>query len=141
MVIVVCLDDRDGMLFHGRRQSQDRALRADLLRLCGGRKLWMSCGSARLFTEYDSAVTAADDFLAQAGAGELCFVEDRPLRPWRDRIEGMVIYRWNRAYPADVHLDLPPAELGLRPAGREEFPGYSHEKLTRETYVREGNDA
>ena len=31
MIWVVCVDDRGGTAFHGRRQSMDRLLRADLL--------------------------------------------------------------------------------------------------------------
>ena len=49
MIAVVCVDDRNGMLFHHRRQSQDRLLREDLLSRCPGR-LWMNAYSAKLFT-------------------------------------------------------------------------------------------
>ena len=35
MIAVVCIDDKGGMLFNRRRQSQDRLLREDLLREAG----------------------------------------------------------------------------------------------------------
>ena len=49
MILAVCIDDRNGMLFNGRRQSQDRVLREDLVREAGGGPLWMSAYSARQF--------------------------------------------------------------------------------------------
>ena len=72
--------------------------------------------------------------MAQAGAGEVCFVEDRPLAEEADRIEAVLLYHWNRAYPADVHLDLDLAPFDLEE--RREFTGSSHEKITREFYRR-----
>ena len=37
MNLIVCLDDRNGMMFNGRRQSRDRADIEDILRDCAGR--------------------------------------------------------------------------------------------------------
>ncbi len=54
--------------------------------------------------------------------GEFCFLEDRPIRPFLDRVESMVLHHWNRRYPADLFLDLDPAALGWSLLGREEFP-------------------
>ena len=73
---------------------------------------------------------------AQAGPGELCFVEEPPLLPWLDRLEGLVLYRWNRRYPADAWLDVRPGPPGWTLARREEFSGHSHERITKEVYTR-----
>lgn len=133
MIAVVCVDDRDGMLFHGRRQSRDRAQQADLLALCPGR-LWVNGYSAKLFAGQEGRLRVDEAFLDRAGPGEWCFVEDRPLSPAADRLEGLVIYRWNRAYPADLRLDM--ALDGFTLVSQEEFPGTSHERITREYYRR-----
>ena len=122
------------MLFHQRRQSQDRAVRADLLREAAGQTLWMNGYSKRQFTEVDNAISVAEDFLTQAGTGEYCFVETEALRPWVDQIERIVIYRWNRIYPSDVRFDLPLETWTL--CRRAEFPGYSHEAITKEVYYK-----
>ena len=45
MILIVCVDDHNGMMFNHRRQSQDRILRADILELTGGKKLWMNAYS------------------------------------------------------------------------------------------------
>lgn len=137
MIIHACVDSRNGMLFNGRRQSQDRALRQAILDGSARRPLWMNAYSARQFSGAPEGRLIVDpNFLAKAGPGEHCFVEDQPLLPWQDRIESLVLYRWGRTYPADAHLDLP-LEGGvwrLRTAGT--FPGFSHDLITKEVYTR-----
>ena len=55
------------------------------------------------------------------------------LLPLTDKL---VIYRWNRQYPADMRWDVDPAEAGFTLTERHEFPGSSHETITKEVYVR-----
>lgn len=138
MYLIYCVDDKGGISFAGRRQSRDRVVRAEMLAMAAGKKLWMSPASRRQFTEPEAGVVVCvdEDFLARAAAGELCFVEDRSARPWLDRAEGFILYRWNRVYPADLYLDVQPLAEGFRLAETVEFPGYSHEKITKEVYVR-----
>ena len=125
MILISCIDDRGGLLFHGRRLSRDRVLCQDVLRTCAGSPLWMAPGSSSLFSSLRDGLSAP---------GEFCFLEDRPIRPFLDRVESMVLYHWNRRYPADLFLDLDPAALGWSLLGREEFPGSSHKKITKEVY-------
>lgn len=47
-----------------------------------------------------------ESFLEKAGPGEPCFVEDRSVAPFAGRVERVVLYRWDRAYPADLYWDL-----------------------------------
>ena len=135
MIAALCVDDRNGLRFNGRRQSRDRAQLADLLRLCREGPLWMSPESGTLFPG-EARVRTAPDFWAQAGPGEICFFEDRPPAGVLDRAEAVVLYRWNRDYPADVHLDWDGAAAGFSLTERTEFPGYSHRTITRERYER-----
>ena len=51
MILIVCVDDHNGMMFNHRRQSQDRVLRADVLELTVGKVLWMNAYSRKQFTE------------------------------------------------------------------------------------------
>lgn len=137
MIAAVCIDDRGGMMFNRRRQSQDRALRRDLLSMAGVRTLWMNEYSARQFQPEDqNRLTIAEDFLERAGVGELCFVENQPLAPWLEKLEAVVVYCWNRTYPADRYLDLVLAEPDWRMAEHCEFTGFSHEKITKEIYSK-----
>ena len=130
MTVIVCVDDRGGMRFHGRRQSRDRVLCADVLRLCG--RVRMNAASAALFQDCDGQIQVCEDFLQTAGPGDVCFVEDGPLSGLE--IDTLILYRWNRVYPADVFLPYDLREWTLRACS--EFPGYSHECITKEVYTR-----
>ncbi|MCD8084061.1 MAG: ribonuclease Z [Clostridiales bacterium] len=134
MILIVCVDENGGMMFNHRRQSKDRILREDMLQLTAGSRLWMNRYSQSQFLETEAVgIFVSEDFLEQAGNGEYCFVEDAELSACRTRIEGIVLYRWNRRYPADVYLDMTLLE-GFSLAGSKEFPGSSHEKITREIW-------
>lgn len=143
MKVIVCVDDGNGMLFNKRRQSQDRVLRDDVQKMAAGQKLWMNAYSARQFQEGNQTgenfkenlkgnLVVAEDFLEQAGENDFCFVENEKLLPHSDRIREMVVYRWNRSYPGDFHLDLDLSQWKL--VQTTEFAGYSHEKITKEIY-------
>ena len=133
MIVIVCVDDQNGMLFNHRRQSQDRVLRQDLICETSGCVLRMNAYSLRQFKETPPNVRSSEDFLEQAGPGEFCFVEDRDLLPFADRLEKLILYRWNRRYPADFYFTIPLEGWTLE--RREEFPGSSHETITKEVYV------
>lgn len=133
MIAAVCIDDGCGLQFNHRRQSRDRVVTEDLLRSAEGHLLWTAPVSQTLFPE--GAVSACPDFLERAGEGDWCFVEDRPLAPFLSKMEALVLYRWNRAYPADLRLDVIPWEAGWRLTSREEFPGHSHKLITKEVYL------
>lgn len=133
MKIIVCLDDRDGMCFNHRRQSKDRAVIADIRNLIGDAPLWVNAYSAPLFEGVPS-LHVAENFLHQAPESAWCFVEDQALLSVAERIDTLVVYRWNRHYPADLHLDLSLKEW--QQIGYKDFAGHSHEKLTREEYKR-----
>ena len=134
MIVAVCIEDRGGMLFNHRRVSRDKAQQEDLLALCGQRTLRIAPSSEALFREQAERVTVDEAFLENAGEGEVCFVEDRPLLPVQERLEKLVVYRWNRSYPSDFRLDLRLEEWTL--TEQREFPGNSHENITREIYER-----
>lgn len=130
MHLIVCIDERNGMSFQSRRQSSDRLLREDLLALVGEEILWMSPYSGAQF-ETRANIRADENFLALAGDGEYCFCET--CLP-EGNIESIILYRWNQHYPADFYF--PQGLLDSRlPVQVTEFPGFSHETITREVYV------
>lgn len=134
MTVFVCLDGADGMLFHHRRQSRDAALLRDMgASICG--RLLIAPGSEALLSAagLDYSVAAAP--LAAAGENDACFIEAPPLAPFRERITTLIIYRWNRAYPADTFLDLDYRQT-FRLVETVDFPGTSHDKITKEVYLR-----
>ncbi len=142
MIVMTVIDDRGGMLFNRRRQSQDRVLREKMLALAGTHPFRMNAYSARQFHPEELARSGADvrveeDFLDRAEPGDFCFAENVPLSPYLEEIEELCLFHWNRAYPGDFFLDLAVAGPDWRLASREDFPGYSHEKITMERYIHE----
>lgn len=137
MIIIACVDDKGGMAFNGRRQSQDRLLRRALLEQAGSRPVWMNAYSAGQFEADDAQrLRVAEDCLDRAGPGELCFVETQSLASCAHRVEEVILFCWNRRYPADTWFDLPGFPKDWHLARQQEFPGYSHETITQEVYTK-----
>ncbi len=140
MTVIICVDDTMGMTFNKRRQSQDRLLRERILETIGAGILRMSPYSARQFKEYDlsslSNVAVSEDFLSEAGDEDYCFVENLSLLPYDTKIDRVILYRWNKRYPADTRLDLSIHDESWNLVSTEDFPGYSHETITEEVYER-----
>ncbi len=136
MIIFVCLDTENGMMFFHRRQSKDREVRKDILKETEGKTLWMNTFTLNQFEEAEQIfarrmVKVDETFLEKAQAGEFCFVEDQSLRNYEDKIEKVIIYQWNREYPADFVFDLNLDSLKWKQQDVVEFQGYSHEKITK----------
>lgn len=131
MILICCVDDQMGMTFNHRRQSQDRFLRQRILELSGG-SLWMNEYSAKQFADTNEGIIVDQDCLKNCPNGAYCFVEDLPVHDLNP--EEIILYRWNRTYPADTYFGIPLEDWCLHRA--EEFPGYSHERITEEVYTR-----
>ena len=131
MKIIVCLGERGGMSFNGRRQSRDRAVIADILSYAEG-ALTVSPRTAKLFPE--GTVSVMEDPL-EARYGYV-FVELGGIARALERVDEIIIYRWNVLYPMDECFDVEPASEGFRLEECSEFAGYTHEKITKEIYIR-----
>ena len=118
MIVIVCTEDRGGMLFNNRRVSKDRTVIQKILELSEGKKLWIHPFSEKLFE--------------QEHPENCCVVENQSLKGTEGRIEKLIVFGWNRAYPFDFKLDLDLEQM--EKTAEEEFAGYSHEKITRLQY-------
>lgn len=128
MKLIVCLDDKNGMMFNKRRQSRDRVLIENVLELCKGEKLYANEYSSKLFPE--NSVEIFDDI--ENVGNEYCFAENFTVK--EENIEEIIVYKWNRLYPADTYFNIDLAGWNLTET--VDFEGSSHEKITREIYVR-----
>ncbi len=135
MKLIVCLDDKNGMLFNRRRQSSDRVLRERILLLTESSRLWMNDYSAKQFEETTSHCCVDEDFLGKALSGEYCFVENVIPEEVYDRVEQLIVYRWNRVYPSDVTFPFERFSP-WRLVNQTSFEGYSHPEITEEVYER-----
>lgn len=122
MILIVCLDDDNGMMFNNRRQSKDLLVRKRILELVGDGKIWMSEYSKGQFEEeilICENISEADYVFAE-NPDDIIGVE----------FDKVIVYRWNRRYPADRSLTIE----GKTIVGTYEFAGNSHEKITEEIY-------
>ena len=122
MKLIVCLDDKNGMLFNKRRQSRDKILIENMLELCKGERLYTNEYSSALFPE--NSVVICEDF--ENIENGFVFAENN--------IEEIIVYKWNRVYPADIFFNI--SLDGWSLAETVDFIGSSHEKITRKRYVR-----
>lgn len=136
MILIVAVDDRNGMTFNKRRQSQDAVLRDMILEMTKNSKLWMNHYSAKQFTSpMAPQINVTEDFLSEAAPGEYCFVENVAVATYEKWIEKIVLCKWNRAYPGDQYFDID-LTSGWKLENAYDFHGSSHEKITMEVYTR-----
>ena len=134
MIVIACVDKKYGMLFNHRRQSQDRLLRTRILERTEQSRLWMNAYSSKQFKEgLPSHVFESEDFLALAGPNDFCFVEDADLTSYQDKISGIILYHWNRIYPADHYFSLDMTPFMLQSIA--DFSGASHDTITEEVHA------
>ena len=131
--VALCIDTNGGMLFNRRRQSRDRVLLADLCRTANS-PIYISSFSSALFPENGNIKTIDDPFAAPPGS--FIFVEDRSLIHHTENINCLILYKWNRSYPRDMVLDIDPIEQGFKLTESYDFVGSSHDKITKEIYIK-----
>ena len=138
MILVAAVDDRLGIGFNHRRQSRDEMLRRDIICEAAGAPIWMSAYSLKQFKEetMQADLHYSENFLFDAGNGEFCFAENILVSTVENRAERIILYRWNRTYPADIYFDID-LSAGWFLAESVDFAGKSHEKITKEVYLRE----
>lgn len=132
MKLILFLDERDGMLFCGRRQSQDRVAREYILKLSGDARLLMNEFSAKQFKE-GGDVTVTSDPQKAASGDDFVLIENLPLS--MAGVDTVYLFLWNRHYPSDVCFDRA-LLAGFTLTHTDEFAGSSHEKITVERYEK-----
>lgn len=128
MKLIVCLDDKNGMMFNKRRQSRDRVLIENILELCKDEQLYANEYSAKLFPENSVKICEKPEDIENG----YFFAEN--IFPNEENYEEIIVYKWNRVYPADVYFSILLEKWSLTET--IDFEGSSHEKITREIYVR-----
>lgn len=100
--------------------------------MSSGGRLLMDKYSSRIFGGYE--VVIDEDFLENAEKNDYCFVERADIKAYADKIETLIVFKWNRAYPSDRK-----AENIFDGKTLEEvfdFEGSSHKKITCEVWTK-----
>lgn len=133
MELIVCVDDNGGLAFNHRRQSRDSVLINDIIGLAADKNLVITPYSEPLFTDHAGKYSVSDD-LSGISDGSMIFAENTDVTGLAAKADAVTVYRWNRVYPADLYIG---GSLdGFRLDDVFEFVGSSHEKISRERWVK-----
>lgn len=133
ITVAICLDDKGGMTFLGRRLSSDRLLIENLVGSSES-DIYISGFSSALFTSHEGKYRVVENPLTDAPDGAICFVENLPLSSALPYIDRIIMYKWNRHYPSDRKIDI--SFEAFRVASETEFVGSSHDKISKLVLVR-----
>lgn len=130
MVIIVCLDQKNGMRFNHRRLSRDREIIKDIYKTLLDAPLYMSKKSKALFEDYEGEIVVDSQFMEKSDM--FCFLETNDFNT--HKVDEIIIYRFDTTYPADEYFPIDLNEYILME--ESEFKGYSHEIITKEIYSK-----
>lgn len=133
MKLIFCVDKKKGMMFFGKRQSQDSVLRKWMIDYVQGNRLYMSSYSAKQFSTLEGFIVD-DDYLKKASTDDYCFVEDGEYT--LKNISEIILCNWNRNYPADRFFDIDLKTNGFKKKDSINIVGSSHEKITIDIYKK-----
>ncbi|MBC8628314.1 ribonuclease Z [Firmicutes bacterium OM04-13BH] len=135
MEVILTLENRNGMLFNHRRLSRDRRVCEKILDYSNEKELWMNAYSRKLFTDLTdiNSIQVDEEFLDKSQS--ICFVENQDITPYLPKIDTLVLFQWNRDYPADFFFTVDLSQWNL--ISTEDFEGTSHEKITMEVYKKD----
>ena len=136
MHLILCLDLHNGRLFNNRRQSSDRYMHDDIMTQVGAHRLFADQYTADQFDHMYRLAIFTDMSDGAPGVQDYFFLERGEVLSFLDKVRSIIIYRWDKVYPADVFLDTD-ALKNFSLQDKTEFEGYSHKTITKEVYRRE----
>lgn len=134
MKLIICVDENNGMLFNQRRQSRDKELIKHIKNLVWGKKLWISSFSEKLFDGVCEYHLFDNENSTNIGEDDFCFVENFSPKMLESEIDELIVYNWNRSYPADTYFDICLDNWKL--ISEQDIRGSSHEKITERIYQK-----
>ena len=134
MKLIVCVDSNNGMLFNNRRQSKDRILIQHILDLIGENKLWITEFSKNIFKDKEYNLFEIQD-IEKIKKNDYVFIENHSPKILEDKVNEIILFNWNREYPADTFFDISLDNWVLE--SEEEIEGFSHKKIIKKIYKGE----
>ena len=128
MNLIVCIANNNGIMFNKRRVSKDALLIERLKGITKENKIYVSEYSKPLFDGFDNLVLSIENLTNN----DFYFLEDEN---YNGNIDKIIIYKWNRDYPADKYFDIDLSSYEL--ISTQDFQGSSHDLITEEIYIKE----
>lgn len=137
MRLILCVDDRYGLLFNRRRQSRDREVTADIIAEGLNGRLLIEERSETLFADAEKyGIVVSDNISEEAGKNDCCFIERKPDEALLAKADELILYFWNRKYPGTAFFKFD-SDM-WEPVSEIEFRGRSHSKITKRRYRKRG---
>ncbi|MDD8048603.1 MAG: hypothetical protein PHH04_03260 [Thomasclavelia sp.] len=118
------------MIFNQRRVSRDKKIIEDIIDSYEEDNIVADSRSKILFEDYDIEYQNLP-----TETNKYQFIEFDDLSSIKNKIEELIIYRFNRVYPKDMSLSID-VNKNYELEDEEEFVGNSHDKITKDTYRR-----
>ena len=128
MILITCINNSNGIMFNKRRVSKDALLIERLKGITKENKIYVSEYSKPLFDGFDNLVLSIENLTNN----DFYFLEDED---YTGNIDKIIIYKWNRDYPADKYFDIDLSSYEL--ISTQDFQGSSHDLITEEIYIKE----
>lgn len=135
MVLFACVDENYGMQFNNRRQSRDRVVIEKMIELSADRRIWADPCSVDLLAAFPQTIIDKD-FIQKSTNDDCCFVESIELSQYLKRFDEVVLFQWNRRYPADLLFPIVQLECDYQLIRTMDFEGNSHKCITMKVYKR-----
>ena len=103
------------------------AIASIIVNICVGGHLWFPVALMGLFMVWN-LVLSIDNLTNN----DFYFLEDEN---YNGNIDKIIIYKWNRDYPADKYFDIDLSSYEL--ISTQDFQGSSHDLITEEIYIKE----
>ncbi|MBP0972553.1 MAG: hypothetical protein J5851_01450 [Oscillospiraceae bacterium] len=133
MVLITCVDQKNGLGFNGRRQTSDSAVYADICKYAEDHFCGIDMASdTMLALENYLKLTGQEEHPLFTEPKEARFAELDDCKGLDDIYEMLILYRWDKTYPADIRLEIGMQNYAL--VEQHEMVGSSHKKIVREVY-------
>ena len=126
------------MMFNNRRQTKDRIVIQKIKDITKNNFLHLSKYSRHLFQGDDNLIEFGTRWyygkIIKGEENDYFFIEDSRPKDYECIIHRIILFCWNKTYPADSFFDI---DLNNYEQKEEiEFEGYSHEKISMKIYDR-----
>lgn len=132
MTIIACVAKNGEMMFNKRRCSFDRIVLEDIAYIFKDKVLNLKKYSEKLFLDLDVKTRVIDDPMSLVNE-DIFFLEDMSFDEIPANTEKIILYRWDRVYPADVYFNI---GTGFSLAECTKIKGNSHDNIKKEVYVK-----
>ncbi len=132
---IICLDEKNGMMFNKRRLSQDIVIVKDVLEYES--PIMMNSYSYKIFAQEDiNKQILVQEGLPILNEDYFQWIEDVDLKDYEIKISELIVYYWNRMYPSDLKCHIDFSDDKWEVISEIELNGNSHEKITKRVYKR-----